>query len=172
MFAYKDTVVRDFKNFFNKKFLSNMGTSLSYWMIGLAIMIVSNLFISIITNGGMPANEESVRDLIDKVPLYMLFNVIIYAPITEELVFRKSFKDFISNKYVYVLTSGLVFGGLHIISSLTDITGLLYIVPYGTLGITFAILYKKTDNIFSTISVHALHNFISFVILVLGKYFI
>ena len=170
--VYKKTIVRDFNNFFNKNFFSNISTSISYWMIGVTIMVISNIFISLITNGGVAVNEESVRELIDKVPLYMLFNVSIYAPFTEELVFRKSFKDFIDDKKTYILVSGLVFGGIHIISSLTNLAGLLYIVPYGALGIIFAKLYRETDNIFSTISIHSLHNFISFVIFMIGKYFV
>ena len=170
--VYKKTIVRDFNNFFNKNFFSNISTSISYWMIGVTIMVISNILISLITNGGVAVNEESVRELIDKVPLYMLFNVSIYAPFTEELVFRKSFNDFIDDKKTYILVSGLVFGGIHIISSLTSLAGLLYIIPYGALGIVFAKLYRETDNIFSTISIHSLHNFISFVIFMIGKYFV
>lgn len=170
--VYKKTIVRDFKNFFNKNFFSNISTSISYWMIGAVIMVISNIFISLITNGGMSANEESVRELIDKAPLYMFFNLFIYAPFIEELLFRKSFNDFIDDKKTYILVSGLVFGGIHIITSLTSLAGLLYIVPYGALGIIFAKLYRETDNIFSTISIHSLHNFISFVIFMIGKYFV
>jgi membrane protease YdiL (CAAX protease family) len=164
---YQKDIIRDFKNFFNKRFLENLGISLGYWLTGLGIMIFSNTIIYFITNGGIATNEESVRALINKVPLYMLFDVSIYAPITEELIFRKSFKDFINNKYIYVLASGLVFGGLHIITSLDTLSGLLYLIPYGALGITFAMLYKKTDNIFSTILMHSLHNSLSFAILIL-----
>lgn len=171
MYIYRKDIIRDFKNFFNKDFLKNIGIALTYWLIGVSIMIFSNFIIYYITHGGMAANEESVRELINKAPIYMLFDVAIYAPITEELIFRRSFKDFIEQKYVYIFVSGLVFGGLHIISSLENITGLLYLIPYGTLGICFAALYKRTDNIFSTISMHALHNSISFAILISSTIF-
>ena len=48
-------------------------------------------------------NEEAVRTLIDKAPLYMIFSVSIYAPFVEEIIFRKGIKDsvmaFSNNKF-------------------------------------------------------------------------
>lgn len=162
IYIYRKDFFKDFKNFFNKnKIRKNIKTSLKYWSLGLLIMIISNLIIGIINNGGMPSNEESVRELIDQLPLYMFFNIVIYAPLTEELIFRKSFKNAFSNKYLYILTSGLIFGSMHIVSDLSSYQQLLYIIPYSSLGIAFAALYKKTNNIFSTISIHAFHNFLT-----------
>ena len=131
-------------------------------------MGVSNLFITYILNKGLAGNEEAVRGYIDSFPLFMIFNTVIYAPVTEELAFRKSIRDVINNKWVYVLTSGLVFGALHISSYITNWTDLVYLIPYGALGVSFALLYNKTDNIFSTISMHAMHNLIAVVIYLMG----
>lgn len=155
---YKKDIFKDFKNYFNKKFFSNLKTSIKYWLIGLVIMITSNLIITIITNGAIASNEEAVRSLIDKAPLYMLFELVIYAPITEELIFRRSMKDIFKNKYIYIITSGLIFGLMHIITSINSPIELLYLIPYSALGIIFAILYQKTNNIFSTITIHSIHN--------------
>lgn len=164
IFIYKDTLIKDFKNFFNKNISENLELSFKYWLLGFGIMIVSNLILTIITNGGIAGNEESVRKLIDIAPLYMLFDVAIYAPITEELIFRKSIRDFISNKFIYCLVSGLIFGGLHVISAIDTPIDALYIIPYSALGISFAALYTKSNNIFSSMSMHALHNTIAILI--------
>lgn len=161
IFIYKDTLIKDFKNFFNKNISENLELSFKYWLLGFGIMIVSNLILTVITNGGIAGNEESVRKLIDIAPLYMLFDVAIYAPITEELIFRKSIRDFISNKLVYCLVSGLIFGGLHVISAINNPIDALYLIPYSALGISFAALYTKSNNIFSSMSMHALHNTIA-----------
>lgn len=161
IFIYKDTLIKDFKNFFNKNISENLELSFKYWLLGFGIMIVSNLILTVITNGGIAGNEESVRKLIDIAPLYMLFDVAIYAPITEELIFRKSIRDFISNKLVYCLVSGLIFGGLHVISAINTPIDALYLIPYSALGISFAALYTKSNNIFSSMSMHALHNTIA-----------
>ena len=159
---------KDIKNNLNKYFKHNLKTnfknSISYWLVGLTIMYISNNIISIITNGKLAENEEAIRNLIDTSPLYMAFSVMIYAPITEEIIFRKSIRDFINNKWIYVLVSGFIFGGLHAISSITNMISLLYLIPYCSLGIIFGLLYYKTNNIFSTIIAHAIHNTIAFIL--------
>lgn len=164
---YKNTLIKDFKSY-KKNLSQNIETSIKYWLIGFIIMIVSNLIITFILNKGLAGNEEEVRKLIDSFPLFMIFNAVIYAPLIEELTFRKSIKDCVSNKWIYVLTSGLVFGMLHIISYITSPIDLVYLIPYSALGISFALLYHKTNNIFSTISVHAMHNLLAVIIYLLG----
>lgn len=166
---YQKTLVKDFKNF-TKNLITNLETSLKYWLIGFIIMIVSNLVITFILNKGIAGNEQDVRNYIDAFPLFMLFNTVIYAPLTEELTFRKSIKDAISNKLLYIIISGLVFGMLHIASYITTPIDLVYLIPYGALGISFAMLYYKTDNIFSTISMHAMHNLLAVIVYMLGAF--
>lgn len=164
---YKKTIINDFKNYI-KDFSNNFTIGIKYWLIGFIIMIVSNLIITFILNKGLAGNEEEVRSYIDSFPLFMIFNTVIYAPLTEELTFRKSIKDAVSNKWIYVLISGLIFGGLHIISYTTNWTDLIYLIPYSSLGISFALLYHKTNNIFSTITMHAMHNLLAVTVYLLG----
>lgn len=158
IFIYRKTFFKDFKNFFNQDLGKHILYSFKYWIVGLTIMIVSNCIISIILGNQLAANEKAVRELIDTYPIYMAFQLMIYAPITEELVFRKSIKNITSNQYIYIFLSGFIFGGMHVISSLNSFIDLLYLIPYCSLGFTFAYLYHKTDNIFSTITAHAFHN--------------
>lgn len=164
---YRKTLIDNFKKFI-KKPLNILETSFKYWFIGFIIMVVSNLIITYILNKGLAGNEQEVRNYIDSFPLFMLFNTVIYAPLTEELTFRKSIKDITNNKWFYVLTSGLVFGMLHIVSYITNWTDLIYLIPYGSLGISFALLYYKTNNIYSTISMHAMHNLLAVVVYLIG----
>ena len=121
-------------------------------------MVISNLLINILTESTIAGNEEAVRKLIDIAPIYMIFDVAIYAPLVEELTFRKSIRDWINNKKIYILISGILFGALHVIASVKTSTDLLFIIPYSALGISFAKLYTKSNNIFSSISMHAMHN--------------
>lgn len=163
-FGYRKTVNKDFKNFF-KDFSNNFETCFKYYFIGLIIMFISNLIINFCFSQAVAGNEESVRSYIDNYPLYMLFSVSIYAPFIEEIIFRKSIKDIILvrkknnfTKYLYILTSGLFFAYMHLLGQVTQPIDYLYIIPYASLGIAFASLYYKTDNIFSTITLHAMHN--------------
>lgn len=168
---YRKTINKNFKDFFSN-FKDNIETSLKYYFIGLAIMVISNLIIAIFFSGASANNEEAVRTLIGKYPLYMVFSVSIYAPFIEEIIFRKSIKDMITSyknnsltKYLYILTSGLIFASLHVVGMADKAIDYIYIIPYLSLGITFAALYHKTDNIFSTICIHSLHNTVAVLLL-------
>ena len=161
---YYKSIKKDIIKYFNHNFFSNLGISVVYWLSGLVIMVISNYIIAIVMNGQLAENEELVRNMVATYPWYMAFNIMIYAPITEELIFRKSIRDICNNKWIYVIASGLIFGGLHVISSLTNIASLLYLIPYCSLGITFALLYYKTNNIFSSIIAHSLHNTLALIL--------
>ena len=158
-----DTIKKNFKEFI-KDIFGNLETSFKYYILGFVGMVASNLILIFITDGGIAGNEEAVRDMIDKVPLYMAFSTIFYAPLTEEIIFRKCIKDVIKNKLIYILASGFIFGGMHIIGFATNFIDTLFIIPYSSLGIAFAYTYYKTDNIFSTIVMHCLHNTFAFVL--------
>ena len=158
-----DKLKEDFKKF-TKDIFGNLETSFKYYILGFISMVVSNLILIFITNGSIAGNEEAVRDMIDKVPLYMAFSTILYAPFTEEIIFRKCIKDVIKNKWLYILLSGFIFGGMHIIGSAKTFVDVLFIIPYSSLGLAFAYTYYKTDNIFNTISMHLIHNTFAYVL--------
>ena len=167
---YKNELIIKFKEYF-KNFMENINTTFKYYLIGFLIMIISNIVIVLFFKNASANNEEAVRTLIDKAPLYMIFSVSIYAPFVEEIIFRKGIKDsvmaFSNNKftkYLFILISGILFGSMHVIGSVTSVYDYLYIIPYSALGISFAALLYKTDNIFSTITIHSIHNTASIIL--------
>ena len=173
-FLYKETLIDNFKKF-TKNFKSNADTCFKYYFLGLAIMFVSNIVITIFFKGANANNENTIRELIGLYPLYMVFSVSIKAPFQEELIFRKSIKDMILTyknnkftKYLYIITSGLIFASLHVIGSATSPLDYLYIIPYLSLGLAFSSLYYKTDNIFSTMFIHCIHNTSAVLLLLLA----
>ena len=130
---------------------------LKLYAFALLIMIISNILINQLT-ASIPGNEETIRQTLNKAPIYMFFSAVIFAPFTEEMVFRNSIKNIIQNKYAFIITSGLIFGGLHVIGNINTLYDLLYIIPYSTPGIAFAYMLYKTDNIFVPMGIHFLHN--------------
>jgi len=167
IFCYRKTLIQDFKEF-KKDIFKNLEYAFKFWLVGFIIMVISNLFIIYVIKGGIAENEEAVRNLINISPIYMLFEVAIYAPLTEELIFRKSIRDIFKNKWAFIITSGFVFGALHVISSVETTTDLLFLIPYCSLGFTFAYLYYKSNNIFSSISMHAMHNTMAIILYLIG----
>ena len=76
----------------------------------------------------------------------------------DDLLIQKGLKDIIGYNLVFILASGLLFGSMHVLGSANNVSDLLYIIPYSSLGIAFAYLYYKTKNIFSSIVMHMIHN--------------
>ena len=165
IFIYHKTFIKDIYKI-NKNVLE---TGLKYWLLGYGIMYISNIILYLIS-GGLPVNEEQNRELIFNNLLYSIINMSIMAPIIEELIFRRGLRNIFNNKYFYAITSGLVFGALHLITEIfidPNILLFLYIIPYGALGFAFALAYYESDNIFSSIIFHAVHNSMAIVLLLI-----
>lgn len=154
---YRKTLKKDFKNF-KKKFGDYSDIAIKYWILGFIAMVVSNYLIITFSPVKIASNEQGVREIINTIPYFAFFSICIFAPVAEELIFRKAFRDCINNKVLFILTSGIVFGTLHVIGSFNSLFDFLYIIPYSSLGIAFAYIYYKTNNIFSSIFVHCMHN--------------
>lgn len=145
--------IKRIKHDYNKHF----SKCLKYYILALIIMIISNLIINKLT-GSIAANEETIRTTFNKAPVYIFFSAVVFAPFVEEMVFRNSIKNIIKNKKTFIIISGLIFGGAHIIGNITTIYDVLYIIPYGAPGIILAYMLAKTDNIFLPMGIHFLHN--------------
>ncbi len=137
-------------------FKSYIKDNFKYYVIGLLIMIISNIIISFFVEGNS-TNETLIREYINIMPIYMIFSSCIYAPFTEEMVFRKSLRNCFNNKVLYILLSGLIFGSMHLLSA-NNLVELVFLIPYSSLGCVFAYMYYKTNNIFVPMTFHMVHN--------------
>ena len=155
--------IKDFKKN-NQKYFSKY---VKYWLIGVGVMFTSNIIITLITNNTSSNNQEAIMEIFKVAPIYMFISAVIIAPLTEELVFRKSIQNIFENKIIFILVSGLVFGALHVIPTYTQIADLLYIIPYSALGIAFAYILSKTNNIIVPMSFHFIHNGIAMTLAIL-----
>lgn len=150
-------ISKDFQNMYkyHKEYFKKY---FKFWLISVGIMMLSNFIINFFVKTGISANEETIRETFKISPIYIFFSSVIFAPVVEELVFRQSLKNIIPNKYIFIIVSGIIFGGLHVITSLTSVTDLLYLIPYCAPGFAFAYILADSDNIFIPISLHFMHN--------------
>ena len=154
---YRKDLIKDFKDYRqHKEEYKDIG--IRYWLIGLFLMMIINYILNVVLKAGGANNEKAVQQMIASCPLLMLIEAGIIAPFNEEIVFRKSLKDTFKNKWIFIILSFLLFGGAHVLSSAKVMTDYLYIIPYGLLGASFAMAYYKTNNIFTSISMHMIHN--------------
>lgn len=138
---------------------------LKYWLIALGVMMFSNLLINANSANGISDNQKILQETFKISPLYIFFSSVIWAPIVEELTFRQAIRNIIKPTILFILVSGLLFGGMHVLasySSLKEIWAkpmeLLYIIPYSAPGFAFAYMLQKYDNTFISIGFHLMHN--------------
>ena len=136
---------------------------IKYWLIGLALMIISNTIINHITHT-MAINELYNREQLSKHFISSLITMIILSPICEEIVFRGSFKKVINNKYIFCIFTSLLFGLFHVVFN----SDIIYMIPYALLGYYIAKTYYETDNIYTSIIMHSWHNLICILIIIMG----
>ena len=67
---------------------------LCYWLNGIGI----NFIISFLLKADQATNEQAVQKMISAMPYLLIVSAGILAPINEEILFRKVFKDNIKNK--------------------------------------------------------------------------
>ena len=165
---YSKDLGKEFKLFI-KNFKKDFKTIVRYYLIGIVMMITFNILLIGILKG-TSQNEDLVREVLFSNPVLMLINIVIVAPITEELVFRKSVSTVFKNKWVFAIMSGILFGGAHIMTNVFSgtfiLTDLLYILPYGSYGFAFALMDHTTKTTFSSIMVHSFHNLMNGLILI------
>ncbi len=173
LIIHKD-LLNQWKNFLkNPKPILTKG--LTYWIYGMIVMIISNLIVSAII-GNIAVNEQMTRETLIKTPLYAIPTIIFIGPFLEEIVFRYGFRKSFTKKIPYALFCAIIFGGMHVSSAIDEWTlagilahakEILFIIPYGSLGFFFAKSYYETENIFSSIIPHMLHNTISVSLIVI-----
>ncbi|MBR4619263.1 MAG: CPBP family intramembrane metalloprotease [Bacilli bacterium] len=155
---YRKELIAEWKNF-KSNIGKNMDTSLKYYFIGLGGMVFFNIIINFILKLGQSQNEQAVQSMIKTSPILMLICAGILAPITEEITFRKAFKNVFKSKWIFVMISGLVFGILHVINfDLKTSLEILYILPYGILGASFAYMDYEINSTYPSIFMHMIHN--------------
>lgn len=154
---FRKELKEDFSKF-KKNFVNNFCIGIRYTVIGSLLMFLSNIFISLFFSSNGPTNEILIEKMMQVVPIVMFIDSSFLAPFIEEITFRYSFRLLIKNKWVYVLTSGIIFGLLHIVFTFSSVSEFIYFIPYACFGISCALMYLKTDSIFTPILMHMLYN--------------
>lgn len=166
IYIYRKDFITSFKDY--KKNISKYLDYIWLWIGSLILMIISNMIIVNFTVNEVATNQQAAIEELHLFPIYLIVSAAITGPIIEEIVFRLSIRKIINNNTLFIITSGLVFGLLHVVFSYTNITDFLYIIPYSIPGFAFAYMLVKTKNICVPISMHILHNSIMLILQIIA----
>ncbi len=107
-------------------------------------------------------NQDAVVNNIKENAVLMAFSTCIFAPIVEEIIFRKCIFSYFLKDIYAILVSTFAFGLIHVIGTLDFI----HILPYLFTGALFSIFYSLSKrNIYVPLLAHMVVNTISFVLI-------
>ena len=138
---------------------ASIGKVLAYGILGfigaLIVQIIAlNVEVLLFQTPVTSENTEVLLDLTNQYPFF-IFNIIVFAPVMEEFVFRKAIVTSLVDKIGIVgaaTISSLIFAFAHADG---------HLLIYGALGLWFSFLYNKTKNIATPMIAHGLMNAMS-----------
>ena len=127
------------------------------------ILFDANIFYGLIGVEGTSENQESLEAaVLSKYGLIMLIPIVFFAPIIEELIFRKFIFGIIEDKLKWsawsaILISTVVFSLMHLLSG-----DFQYILLYLPQAFVMGIMYHfSKNNIFVPITIHFINNLLA-----------
>jgi|LSQX01.2.fsa_nt_gb membrane protease YdiL (CAAX protease family) len=164
-----DMIKHDVKNFINLKSKGwiSVGVGLViFYAFSIAASVVQS-FVGLIfkIDPQTSVNQATIELALRSNGIYFtLISAILFGPIVEELVFRKSIFSMIKNKWVAIIVSSLLFGLIHVVSESSLNFGLfLYsLIPYLMMGVAFGWIYSNNQhNVMITTLVHMVYNLVA-----------
>lgn len=151
--AYQEPLKR------NRKWFFWFGIGLLGWLIVLA----ANVFVGHLSGDQTAENQEALISMYRLMPLSSAFCIALFAPISEEFLYRGIFFNYFFEKDVRwirlagVLVNGLFFMVLH------DTTFSWVSIPYLLMGLLFAGIYRTSRDIRVSMTLHFINNLIGLI---------
>jgi len=112
-------------------------------------------------------NQQTAIDLTLSQPLFSFFAVVIFAPLTEELIFRGMLARYLfpkqdkSKQVLFLLVSSVLFALIHFPGDVQQF------LVYASLGFSLGLAYISRKGLVYSISLHALNNLVSFLMILM-----
>lgn len=137
--------------------------------IGSAVAVVFVQVIGIIFNylPSEAVNQQAIQaSLFSKYGFLMIIVTVVFAPLFEELIFRKAFFSLFKKEYVALVFTSLLFGLIHVVGEASLLGFITNWITYSTSGFVLGYIYiKNNHNIWSSILIHAVYNAVAIVLM-------
>lgn len=166
---------RDIKKSNKKKKIYNIILALC----GCVLLYYSSYFFTFIANkitgqeNSVSTNQSSFENMIlNGYGIIVFFAVFLLAPVSEELVYRKSifkiFERFNVKWFIPIIVSALIFAIPHMTSTKMSVVWPIYLLSYLTSGLILSFVYHFSNkNIYVSILCHMLNNLVAFLLIII-----
>jgi len=162
IFFFRNNLFRSFKKINFKELLKYL---IIFFCTMLFVKVLNSIIFSIFYF--VSTNQLNHEQNIIKNPVSAILSTCLLAPLYEEILLRLNFRDSFKSKISFIIITGCLFGFLHLLSA-TNISELIYCIPYAILGMTLSYIYGNSDNISYSIIIHALNNLIEVILVLIG----
>ncbi len=173
--VYNNSIKQDMKEFkrdINKNITYIIKMFILFMIVKYIVSFVSVLIMTLLnydTSSITSVNQNLIEAYIKTSPFLMMISTAFFAPFYEEVLFRMGMKKVFKNKYIFIILSGMLFGLMHIFPLDEGISlglGIMQSITYITMGIFLSYTYYKTNNIFISVGIHFLNNFLSVLVMI------
>ena len=133
---YKDIIIDDLKKlkikYENSKVSGYLKDIIMYFLLLLAVKFVSAFVVTFISTllgieVSTADNQAIIEKMVKSLPLLITVSASLFAPISEEVLFRGGIRKLMNTKGVFITVSGLIFGLMHVTDNIVFILEILLI---------------------------------------------
>lgn len=172
LFFYNKSILVSIKEFNIKSKIKNKILSIMKFVVLIILInILYGKVIDIFFNNinTKDANTLALYAFADISFIYTIFKTLIFAPVAEELLFKKSIRDIIDNNILFFIVSGCLYAFMNIIyTDLSFVSIITFIRCFILSSILSYVYIKNDDNIFYVMLVKFFYNLIPLALLMLG----
>ena len=114
------------------------------------------------------ANQQIITELALRQPIFSFFLIVVFAPLTEELIFRGMLacflfprQDNVKQTTLFLLVTSIIFALVHFPGTPQQF------LVYGLSGFSLVLAYINKGGLAYSMGLHALNNLISFVMIMM-----
>lgn len=164
IYLYKDTFKSDFKDLKEnkKKYVKSILINV---VLIFVVMIITNALIGILLNiKETSENDYSLLTMFKKSPLALILFTSIYYPLVEGVIFRKSVRDIIDNKWTFIIFSSVFYFFFNIAYTSLSLNSIITSLCYLFSMMILSNYYYKSNNFTASVIVMMIYNLIISVI--------
>lgn len=166
--VYKQDLQKEFAEYKVQK--SKIKNILIWVLILFGVNIIFSLILKIVMPqlDSLDNNSESIIQLFELSTIYTFFKTLLYAPVIEELIFKKSIRDVINNNMAFVLISSSIYTIMNFIYT-SSIPEYMWfdIIQYFTFSTILSVAYIKNKNIIPVMIIKFIYNLIPTILLII-----
>lgn len=114
------------------------------------------------------ANQQIITELALRQPIFSFFLIVVFAPLTEELIFRGMLacflfprQDNVKQTTLFLLVTSIIFALVHFPGTPQQF------LVYASLGFSLGLAYVSKGGLSYSIALHALNNLIGFLMILM-----